>query len=97
MLAILKDRSLPVVYKNLLFHSPQSFFQRIKQIHRIHIRAIRVIRLGTLFFMQAGGTASCRASHAAGCRVSYSNLERHEARIRVASEPRQGTAVKVAF
>lgn len=38
MLAILKDRALPVVDKNLLFHSPLSFFQRIKQIHRIHIR-----------------------------------------------------------
>lgn len=47
--------------------------------------------------MQAGDTASCRASHAAGYRISYINLERHEARIRVVSEPRQGTAVKVAF
>ena len=47
--------------------------------------------------MQAGGTASCRASHAAGCRISYSNLERHGARIRVESEPNQGTTVTVAF
>ena len=47
--------------------------------------------------MQAGGTASCRASHEAGWRISYSNLERHESRIRVASEPRQGTTVTVAF